>query len=105
MEFVDIAGLVKGASQGAGLGNKFLSHVRSTDALVLLSRGFDDPNIIHVIEGENSESDSKEGGVIIDPVRDTALIVSELILADLMVVENRLERVSFYYIILYSNIF
>lgn len=90
MEFVDIAGLVKGASQGAGLGNKFLSHVRSTDALVLLSRGFDDPNIIHVIEGDNGDSDK---GVVIDPVRDTALIVNELILADLMVVENRLERV------------
>jgi ribosome-binding ATPase len=69
IEFVDIAGLVKGASQGEGLGNQFLSHIRQTDAIVQVVRCFDDPNIIHV-----------SGSV--DPVRDMEIINTELLLAD-----------------------
>ncbi|MDR1599476.1 MAG: redox-regulated ATPase YchF [Oscillospiraceae bacterium] len=79
VEFVDIAGLVKGASRGEGLGNKFLSHIREVDALVHVLRCFDDPNVIHV-----------DGGV--DPVRDAGIVALELILADLETVSKRLER-------------
>lgn len=80
-EFTDIAGLVKGASSGEGLGNKFLSHIREVDAIVEVVRCFDDGNITHV-----------EG--IIDPIRDIEIIGIELILADLEVVENRLGRIG-----------
>lgn len=80
-EFTDIAGLVKGASNGEGLGNKFLSHIREVDAIVEVVRCFDDNNITHV-----------EG--IIDPIRDIEIINIELILADLEVVENRLNRIG-----------
>lgn len=80
-EFTDIAGLVKGASQGEGLGNKFLSHIREVDAIVEVVRCFVDTNIIHV-EGE------------VDPIRDIEIIGIELILADLEVIDNRLARVS-----------
>ena len=80
-EFTDIAGLVKGASQGEGLGNKFLSHIRETDAIVEVVRCFDDGKIIHV-EGQ------------IDPIRDIETINLELAIADLDVINNRLERVS-----------
>lgn len=80
-EFTDIAGLVKGASKGEGLGNKFLSHIRETDAIVEVVRCFDDGKIIHV-EGE------------IDPIRDIETINLELAIADLDVINNRLERVS-----------
>ncbi|HEY8419805.1 MAG TPA: redox-regulated ATPase YchF [Clostridia bacterium] len=79
LEFVDIAGLVKGASRGEGLGNKFLSHIREVDAIVHLVRCFDDSNIIHV-----------EGSV--DPIRDIETIEYELILADLESIERRIDR-------------
>lgn len=79
MEFVDIAGIVKGASQGEGLGNQFLSHIRQTDAIVHVVRCFDDPNIIHV-----------NGSV--DPLRDMEIINTELMLADLDSVEKRLQK-------------
>ncbi len=81
IEFVDIAGLVKGASRGEGLGNKFLSHIRQVDAIVHVVRCFDDTNIIHV-----------EGSV--DPVRDVETINLELIFADLEMVEKRIEKTS-----------
>ena len=80
-EFTDIAGLVKGASQGEGLGNKFLSHIRETDAIVEVVRCFEDTYVTHV-----------EGGV--DPIRDIEIINIELILADLEVVDNRLNRIG-----------
>ncbi len=80
IEFVDIAGLVKGASRGEGLGNKFLSHIRQVDAIVHVVRCFDDTNIIHV-----------EGSV--DPVRDVETINLELIFADMEMVENRIDKV------------
>ncbi len=79
IEFVDIAGLVKGASRGEGLGNKFLSHIREVDAIVHVVRCFDDSNIIHV-----------EGSV--DPVRDVETINLELIFADLEMAEKRLDK-------------
>ena len=79
VEFFDIAGLVRGASQGEGLGNKFLSHIRECDAILHVVRCFEDPNIIHV-----------DGSV--DPVRDVETINYELILSDLEIVERKLER-------------
>ncbi len=81
IEFVDIAGLVAGASQGEGLGNQFLSHIRQTDAIVHVVRCFDDPNIIHV-----------SGSV--DPIRDIDVINTELMLADLDSVDKRLKKVE-----------
>ena len=80
-EFTDIAGLVKGASLGEGLGNKFLSHIREVDAIVEVVRCFEDNNIIHV-----------EGNV--DPIRDIEIINVELMLADMEVIENRLNRIG-----------
>lgn len=80
-EFTDIAGLVKGASKGEGLGNKFLSHIREVDAIVEVVRCFDDGKIIHV-----------EGNI--DPIRDIETINLELAIADLEVINNRLEKVS-----------
>ena len=85
VEFVDIAGLVKGASQGAGLGNKFLGHIRECDAIVHVVRCFDDDNIIHVVEDVNKPES-------VDPIRDIDAIDLELILADLEAVSNRLGR-------------
>lgn len=79
VEFVDIAGLVRGASQGEGLGNQFLAHIREVDAIVEVVRCFEDDNITHV-----------EGGV--DPIRDIETINLELALADLSTVEKILER-------------
>lgn len=79
IEIVDIAGLVKGASRGEGLGNKFLSHIREVDAILHVVRCFDDKNIVHV-----------EGSV--DSIRDVETINLELIFADLETVEKRLER-------------
>ena len=80
-EFTDIAGLVKGASKGEGLGNQFLSNIRLTDAICHVVRCFDDPNITHV-------------ETTIDPVRDIEIINLELILADLQTVENRIAKVE-----------
>ena len=81
IEFVDIAGLVKGASKGEGLGNKFLSHIRETDSIIEVVRCFDDSNIVHV-----------DGSV--DPVRDIETINIELELADLETVNKRIDRAS-----------
>ena len=81
IEFVDIAGLVQGASQGEGLGNKFLTHVREVDAIVQVVRCFDDPDVHHV------------SGTV-DPVRDIEVINTELMLADLESVRKRRERVG-----------
>ena len=81
IEVVDIAGLVKGASQGEGLGNKFLSHIREVDAIIQVVRCFNDADIHHVA-GD------------IDPVRDIETIVTELVLADLEAVKKRREKIS-----------
>jgi ribosome-binding ATPase len=80
VQFVDIAGLVEGASEGEGLGNQFLANIRETDAIVHVVRCFDDADVVHVMGS-------------IDPVRDRDVINLELVLADLAVVEKRLERV------------
>ncbi len=79
--FVDIAGLVKGASQGEGLGNQFLSHIRETDAIVQVIRCFEDENVIHVA-GK------------VDPLEDIEVINLELILADLQMVDNTVQRLE-----------
>ena len=81
VEFVDIAGLVKGASQGAGLGNKFLGHIRECDAIVHVVRCFDDDNIIHVVEDVTKAE-------AVDPISDIDAIDYELILSDLEVVQK-----------------
>ncbi len=80
-EFTDIAGLVKGASTGEGLGNKFLSHIREVDAIVEVVRCFDDKNIIHV-----------DGNV--DPIRDIEIINLELIFSDLEIIDNRINKIA-----------
>ena len=85
IEFVDIAGLVKGASQGAGLGNKFLSNIRMTDAIVHVVRCFDDDNIMHVVEDASK-------AVPVDPAGDIECINLELILADCEMIERRIDR-------------
>ena len=79
-EFVDIAGLVRGASQGEGLGNQFLAHIRETAAILHVVRCFEDPDVVHV-----------DGGG--DPLRDVETIETELGLADLDTVARRLDRV------------
>ena len=79
IEFVDIAGLVKGASKGEGLGNKFLSHIRETDAIIHLVRCFEDSNIIHV-----------DGNV--NPIRDIETINLELIFSDIEILDRRILR-------------
>ena len=81
IEFVDIAGLVKGASRGEGLGNKFLSNIRMTDAIVHVVRCFDDDNVIHV-----------EGST--DPIRDIDIIDLELIMADVEMVDRRIDKAA-----------
>jgi len=81
IEFYDIAGLVKGANKGEGLGNKFLAQIRATNAIVMVLRCFADDNIIHVEEK-------------VDPLRDMEIINTELIMKDLETVENRLESVE-----------
>ena len=81
IEFVDIAGLVKGASTGEGLGNKFLTHIREVDAIVQVVRCFDDPDVLHVAGSVN-------------PVRDIEVINTELMLADLETVRKRREKVA-----------
>ena len=79
VEFVDIAGLVEGASHGEGLGNQFLAHIREVDAVVHVVRCFEDPDVVHVMGP-------------VDPVRDHDVVTSELALADLAVVERRLDK-------------
>ena len=79
IEFVDIAGLVRGAAQGEGLGNKFLSHIREVDAIVHVVRCFEDENITHV-----------DGNI--DPVRDMETINMELVLADMEIMERKLNN-------------
>ncbi len=81
VEFVDIAGLVAGASTGEGLGNKFLAHIRETDAIVNVVRCFEDPNVVHVA-GK------------VDPIADIEVIQTELCLADLAAVEKALQRLT-----------
>ena len=81
MRFVDIAGLVEGASKGEGLGNQFLGNIRETDAIIHVVRCFEDPDVVHV-----------SGSV--DPIRDIELIHLELVLADLQMVENALSRLE-----------
>src|SRR6476660_1487458 len=81
IEFVDIAGLVKGASAGEGLGNKFLTHIREVDAVVQVVRCFDDPDVHHV------------SGTI-DPVQDIDVINTELVLADLAALQRRRDRLQ-----------
>src|SRR5579862_2487658 len=80
-EFVDIAGLVKGASEGEGLGNKFLSHIREVDALIHVVRCFEDLDIVHVTGSP-------------EPTRDIEIVMTELLLADLDSVKKRLEKIS-----------
>ena len=80
VQFVDIAGLVKGAADGEGLGNKFLANIRETDAIVHVVRCFEDEDVTHVMGG-------------VDPVRDREVIEFELAIADLATVEKRLDRV------------
>ena len=81
VEFVDIAGLVKGASEGAGLGNKFLSHIRDVQVIVHVVRCFDDEDIVHTMRS-------------VDPKRDIEVIDLELMLADLQTIENRMEKLK-----------
>jgi len=81
LDFVDIAGLVKGASKGEGLGNKFLSNIRETEVILQIVRCFDDENIVH-----------NEGSI--DPLRDVEIIEGELILADIDVLSNRIDRLK-----------
>ena len=81
VEFVDIAGLVRGAASGEGLGNKFLAHIRETDAIVHVVRCFEDPDVLHVMGA-------------VDPVRDREVIELELGLSDLAALERRLDRVQ-----------
>jgi len=81
LEFVDIAGLVKGASKGEGLGNQFLANIRETDAIVHVLRCFDDPDIVHVMGST-------------DPVRDAEIVETELMLADMDSVERQLKTVE-----------
>ena len=81
IEYTDIAGLVKGASVGEGLGNKFLSHIREVDAIIEVVRCFDNGDIIHV-EGK------------VDPIRDIEIINLELMLADLEVINNRIGKIG-----------
>src|SRR5919202_6567631 len=81
VQFVDIAGLVKGAAEGEGLGNKFLANIRETDAIVHVVRCFEDPDVTHVMG-------------TVDPARDREVVEFELALADLATVERRLDRVQ-----------
>ncbi len=81
LDFVDIAGLVKGASKGEGLGNKFLSNIRETEVILQIVRCFEDENVVHT-----------EGSI--DPMRDVEIIETELILADVETIQNRIERLK-----------
>src|SRR5207244_3470122 len=79
VEIVDIAGLVKGASQGEGLGNKFLANIRETNAILMMVRCFDDPNVVHVAGS-------------VDPMRDIDVIDLELVLADVDTADKRVKK-------------
>src|SRR5213595_1919295 len=81
VEFVDIAGLVRGASKGEGLGNQFLANIRETEAILHVVRAFEDPNVVHV---EHT----------VDPGRDIEIIETELLLADLETLNKRIERIG-----------
>ncbi len=81
VEFVDIAGLVRGSSQGEGLGNQFLGHIRDVDALVMVIRCFSNPDVVHMYGG-------------VDPARDAAILATELLLADLATAERQVEKVE-----------
>src|SRR5580765_2353425 len=81
IEFVDIAGLVKGASQGEGLGNKFLTHIREVDAIVQVVRCFEDSEVHHIAGS-------------VDPVRDIETVTTELVLADLEAVQKRRDKIA-----------
>src|SRR5438034_9350362 len=81
IEFVDIAGLVKGASEGEGLGNKFLNYIREVDAIGQVVRCFEDPDIIHVTGS-------------LDPIRDIEIVTTELVLADLEALRRRRDKIS-----------
>ena len=81
LDFVDIAGLVKGASKGEGLGNKFLANIKETEVILHVVRCFEDGNVVHT-----------EGSI--DPIRDVEIIETELILADMETLQNRIERLS-----------
>ena len=81
VEFVDIAGLVRGSSQGEGLGNQFLGHIRNVDAVVVVVRCFANPDVVHMYGG-------------VDPVRDAEIIATELLLADLATTERRIEKIE-----------
>ncbi len=81
IEFVDIAGLVKGASKGEGLGNKFLSHIREVDAIIHVVRCFGGSDVVHVEDG-------------VDPVRDLDIINTELVLSDIEIMERRIDRIK-----------
>src|SRR6184192_1713164 len=81
IEFVDIAGLVKGAAQGEGIGNKFLSHIREVDAIIQVVRCFEDPDIHHVAGA-------------VDPIRDIEIVTTELVLADLEALRRRRDKVN-----------
>ena len=85
VEFVDIAGLVKGASKGQGLGNKFLANIRECDAIVHVVRCFDDENIMHVVADTSTN-------VPVDPAGDIGVIDIELIMADVEMVERRIDK-------------
>src|SRR6185503_3383336 len=81
LKIVDIAGLVRGASKGEGLGNQFLANIRETDAILHVIRAFDDPNVVHVEHG-------------VDPARDIEIIETELLLADLDTLQKRIDKAS-----------
>src|SRR3979409_620043 len=81
VEFLDIAGLVRGASKGEGLGNQFLANIRETDAILHVVRAFEDPNVVHVEHP-------------VDPARDIETIETELLLADLETLNKRIERIG-----------
>lgn len=87
VDFIDIAGLLRGASRGEGLGNKFLANIREADAILHVVRCFDDPDVLHVIDGGNKATP-------VDPVGDAQVIETELILADMETLSKRADRFS-----------